>query len=219
MWHLYLDESGDLGFDFVSKKPSKYFTITILALSSYEADRQLSRAVKKVLRRKLNPRKKRKRIVEELKATHTSLDVKKYFYLQARPVKFGLYAITINKKKVVQSLMSEKERVYNYITRLVLDRIPFEKNHGETIELVIDRCKGKPEIQEFNSYISRQLQSRINPKTPLFINHLNSIQSVGLQACDMFCWGIFQTYERGNTEWYDIFGKEKVKFKELYFGQ
>ncbi len=27
MWNLYLDESGDLGFDFVNKKPSKFFTI------------------------------------------------------------------------------------------------------------------------------------------------------------------------------------------------
>ncbi len=96
--------------------------------------------------------------------------------------------------------MSEKERVYNYITRLVLDKIPFEMNHGETIELVIDKCKGKPEILEFNSYVTRQLQSRINPKMPLYINHLNSIESMGLQACDMFCWGIFQTYERSNPE-------------------
>ncbi|MFA5991721.1 MAG: hypothetical protein WC794_05770 [Candidatus Doudnabacteria bacterium] len=85
--------------------------------------------------------------------------------------------------------------------------------------MVIDKCKGKPEIQEFNSYISRQLQSRINPKTPLYINHLNSIQSMGLQACDMFCWGIFQTYERGNTQWFELFEKEKIKFNELYFGQ
>lgn len=219
MWHLYLDESGDLGFDFISKKPSKYFTVTILALSSYEADRQLSRAVKKVLRRKLNPKKKRKRIVQELKATNTTLNIKKYFFQQLSPIKFGLFSITINKRKVVQSLMSEKERVYNYITRLVLDKIPFEKNHGEKIELVIDKCKGKPEIQEFNNYIRRQLQSRINPNTPLFINHLDSIQSLGLQACDMFCWGIFQTYERSNKDWYDIFEKDKVKFNELYFGQ
>lgn len=30
MWYLYLDESGDLGFDFVNKKPSKFFTVSIL---------------------------------------------------------------------------------------------------------------------------------------------------------------------------------------------
>lgn len=34
MWFLYLDESGDLGFDFVNKKPSKFFTIAILEIKS-----------------------------------------------------------------------------------------------------------------------------------------------------------------------------------------
>lgn len=29
MWLLYLDESGDLGFDFVNKRPSNHFTITM----------------------------------------------------------------------------------------------------------------------------------------------------------------------------------------------
>jgi hypothetical protein len=31
MIFLYLDESGDLGFDFVNKRPSKYFVVTVLA--------------------------------------------------------------------------------------------------------------------------------------------------------------------------------------------
>jgi len=58
MWYLYLDESGDLGFDFINKKPSKFFTITILALSSYKSNRQLIKAVKTTIRRKLNPKSK-----------------------------------------------------------------------------------------------------------------------------------------------------------------
>lgn len=219
MWFLYVDESGDLGFDFVNKKPSKYFTLTVLALSSYQADRQLAKAVKKTLARKLNPRNKRKRIVQELKGTDTTLQVKQYFFNQTKNIKFGLYSITINKRKVYEKLTREKERVYNYIARLVLDKIPFELNDGETIQLIIDKCKGKPEIEEFNSYIRSQLQSRINPKTPLYINHLDSKKSYGLQACDLFCWGIFQTYERNNLHWFDEFNKSKVKFNDMYFGQ
>jgi len=88
MWYLYLDESGDLGFDFVNKKPSKFFTVTILALGSIEANRKLVKAVKVVLRRKLNPKGKRKRLVFELKGTGTTLEVKKYFYKQAKEIKF-----------------------------------------------------------------------------------------------------------------------------------
>lgn len=47
MLYLYLDESGDLGFDFVNKKPSKFFTVTILAIRGPENNRLLIKAVKK----------------------------------------------------------------------------------------------------------------------------------------------------------------------------
>ncbi len=36
MLYLYLDESGDLGFDFFTKKPSKFFTITIMMMKEIE---------------------------------------------------------------------------------------------------------------------------------------------------------------------------------------
>lgn len=41
MWYLYLDESGDLGFDFVRKKPSRFFTVTILLVEGMENNRTL----------------------------------------------------------------------------------------------------------------------------------------------------------------------------------
>ena len=50
MWYLYLDESGDLGFDFVNKKPSKFFTIAILAVKGVENNRRLIKGVKVTLR-------------------------------------------------------------------------------------------------------------------------------------------------------------------------
>lgn len=196
MWHLFLDESGDLGFDFVNKKPSKFFTITILATSSEDTHRQINKAVKKTLARKLNYRKKRDNVAQELKGTHTTLAIKQYFYELIKDQKFAVYAITLNKRRVYERLTKDKERVYNYISRLVLDQIPFEKNDGDRIILTIDRCKAKPEIQEFNNYIKSQLEARINPDTPLDIVHKPSHELSGLQTCDLFCWGIFQKYER-----------------------
>jgi hypothetical protein len=65
MWYLYLDESGDLGFDFVNKRPSKFFTIAILAVSGIDGNRDITNAVKITIRRKLNPKHHRKRMVEE----------------------------------------------------------------------------------------------------------------------------------------------------------
>ena len=215
MWYLYLDESGDLGFDFVNKKPSKFFTVTILALSTHDANRKLIKSVKKTLARKLNPKGKRKRIVGELKGTGTTLEIKKYLHEQSKDIKFGIYSITLNKRRVYEQLTKSKERVYNFIARKVLDRIPFKKADHIRIELILDKCKGKPEIEEFNKYIKSQLGARIEPNTPLDIYHRRSHDDYGLQACDMFCWGIFQKYERKNLKWYGIFEK-KVLFDNLY---
>ena len=213
MWYLYLDESGDLGFDFVNKKPSKFFTVTILALSSYESNRKLIKAVKMTLRRKTSKKEGK----NELKGINTTLDVKKYFYKQVKNIRFSLYSITLNKKRIFEELTRSKERVYNFIARQVLDEIPFEKANHIRIELIIDKSKSKPEIEEFNSYIKGNLEGRIEPKTPLDIYHWKSHENYGLQACDLFCWGIFQKYERKRMEWHDIFSKdEKIKLDRLY---
>ena len=194
MWFLYLDESGDLGFDFVNKKPSKFFTITILAIRGPENNRMLIKAVKKTLARKLN---RKKSIAEEMKGTKTVLGIKKYFYTQIKDLKFAIYALTLNKKRVYERLAKDKERVYNYISRLVLDKIPFEKAQ-EPVMLILDKSKTQKQIWDFNQYIFRQLKGRLDPMVPLDIKHQDSRQYYGLQAVDLFSWGIFRKYEKKN---------------------
>lgn len=214
MWFLYLDESGDLGFDFVNKKPSKYFTITVIAVSDVARNSALLKAVKKTLKRKLNPRSKRKRIVEELKGTKTTIEVKKYFYEQIKNIKFGIYSVTLNKKKIYPQLTENKERVYNYITRLVLDNIPFEKA-VDRVNLIIDKSKSRAEIIDFNNYIVRQLQGRIELNVPLDIEHKTSHENVGIQIADIFGWGLFRKYEKHDAEWCNVF-RGKVLLDKLF---
>lgn len=178
-------------------------------------NRKLIKAVKLVLRRKLNPKNKRKRLVLELKGTGTTLEVKKYFFQQIKDVKFSIYSITLNKRRVYERLIKEKSKVYNFVARQVLDHIPFEKNDSERVELIIDRSKSKPEIEEFNCYIRNQLEGRLSPKTPLDMYHLKSHETPGLQVADIFCWGIFEKYERSKIDWFNVF-KGKIKFCEIY---
>lgn len=213
MWFLYLDESGDLGFDFVNKKPSKFFTITILAIEGITNNRLLINTVKKTIRRKLFS-KSSKREGKELKGSSTTPEVKKYFYKLVHSLPFALFSISLNKKKVYEKLTKEKSRVYNYVARLVLEKIRLE-NAKVRIELIIDKSKGKHEIKEFNQYLFRQLEARIDPRVPFHIQHLDSRQHKALQAVDMFSWGFFQKYERQNSEWINLFAS-KVKFDQTY---
>lgn len=214
MWYLYLDESGDLGFDFVNKRPSKYFTVTILAVSTIAANKSIISAVKKTLKRKLNLSASKKRLIHELKATNINQEIKEYFYKQLKDVKFGIYSITLNKRKVYEKLTREKDRVYNFIARKVLDELPLEAAKAR-VELIIDKSKGKLGESNFNSYIKLQLGARIDPNTPLMIYHKDSKDIPGLQAVDLFAWGIFRKYERNDTCWYSVY-RDKILYDDLY---
>lgn len=215
MWHLYLDESGDLGFDFANKKPSKFFTITILALNGIEANRALITATKRTIRKKLNPKNQNK--IHELKGTSTTLEIKKYFYGQIKKIEFSIYSITLDKKRLYKHLTKDKERLYNFIARQVIDKIPFEKFGENAIELIVDKSKTKSEIADFNRSIREQFAAKIKPNILINIQHRKSHETHGLQACDLFSYGIFLAYERSKNEWLELF-KNKVLLDEIYLG-
>jgi tRNA G18 (ribose-2'-O)-methylase SpoU len=211
MLYLYLDESGDLGFDFVNKKPSRFFTVTILVTKGYENNKKLSKAIKITLRRKFNIKKQK---ADELKGSKCPQKIKEYFYRHAQKINFGLYSITLNKIRVYERLRRDKERVYNYVARLVLDQISLNNAH-QRIEIIIDKSKTKKNISEFNEYILRQIKARFDPKISLIVYHTDSKQNLGLQAVDLFCWGIFRKYEAKDKNWYNIF-KEKIIYDKQY---
>ncbi|GBR72530.1 hypothetical protein NO1_0041 [Candidatus Termititenax aidoneus] len=217
MWYLYLDESGDLGFDFKNKHPSKYFTITILCFQEAQVNRELGYAVRRTLFRKLNQRSHRKCLIEELKGAHTTLDIKKYLYRQIQHIDFKIYAVTLDKQKTMRYARDNKAWLYNYVARLVLDQIPLENVDRKGIKFIIDKSKGRLEIARFNDYVRQHLHSRLNPDIPLFIAHENSKLQSGLQAVDMFCSGIFQKYEHNKTDWLNVFAS-KVSQEQLYQG-
>lgn len=208
MLYLYLDESGDLGFDFFARKPSKFFTVTVLTVTGIENNRRLINAVKKTIKRKL-PKKQ-----AELKGSKDSIGVKEYFYRQIATIPFDIYSITLNKRRVYDKLTKQKDRVYNFITRNVMDRIPVE-NASTRIEVIIDKSKSKNEIIEFNDYIIRHIKGRIDPRVPLDIYHRKSHENLGLQVVDTFSWGIFRKYEKKDTKWFNIF-RDKVKYDSVY---
>ena len=197
MLYLYLDESGDLGFDFVNKKPSAFFTICVLAVKGRENDRALANIVRAVTRRKLLHNSTKD--TSELKGSRTPIEIKKFFYKKAYEVDFKLYAGTLNKKRAYAHLAKDKERIYNYIARLTLEGVDF-KEAAVRVIITIDKSKARPEIQRFNNYILNQIKAYLDPLVPLEIFHALSDQTPILQATDMFAWGIFRKYEKGDCE-------------------
>lgn len=94
---IYLDESGDLGFDFENKSPSNYFVITLLVCDGKPATDSFKVAVKRALKNKLNHKKSR-RSVQELHATHLNHAIKCYFYKQIKNFDWQIYTVALINK-------------------------------------------------------------------------------------------------------------------------
>lgn len=209
MLYLYLDESGDLGFDFVNKSPSGFFAVSILAIEGQETNKRLSAAAKITLRRKSHKSNK----LNELKGALTPLNIKRYLYNKIKDINFSIYSVILDKKESYRSLWADKERIYSHIAYLVLEKISFD-SRKPLVNFIIDKSKSRENIRDFDRYILLQMKGKIDPLTPLRIYHNDSNASYCLQIADLFCWGIFRKYERVDTLWYDVF-KEKIAYEHL----
>jgi hypothetical protein len=145
--------------------------------------------------------------VQELKGAKTGIDIKKYFYRHLIKRGWQLYTIVLNKERVYEDLRKPKvkKKLYNFLARFILEKIDL-RNVGTAVTLILDLSKNKEEVRDFNSYVENQLEALLPLNVPLNIYHEHSHENSGLQAVDLFCWGIFRKYEYGDSEWFDVFG-------------
>ncbi len=213
---IYLDESGDLGFDYNKLKTTKKFIIAILICYSNTARREFKKAVRRTLKNKLNRKTIKSNSITELKGTNTTLKIKEYFLKNIKNNDWDIYTLALNKVRVESHLRTKngKKKLYNFLSRVLLEKLPINRAE-RNVELVVDRCKNKEEIRDFNQYLINQLEALLPLNTALYISHLTSIESSELQAVDLFCWGIFRKYEFNDTEWYDRFC-HKVGYETEY---
>lgn len=212
---IYLDESGDLGFDWSKPRTSAYFVITLLVCESKEVTEQFKSAVKKTLKNKIL-RKKGGKTEKELKGSKSNFSAKKYFHKLLPKDGWSLYSVCLNKKGVKDHLKSKqgKMRLYNFLSNFLLEKVSFPENLS-SLNFVIDRCKNMDEIDEFNQYVENHLESVLPPNALLQIDHATSHENTGLQAVDLFCWGIARKNTHGSDEWYDLF-RRKIAFETVY---
>jgi len=214
--YIFLDESGDLGFDFAKGKTSRHFVISLLVCQGKQAQDGFCRAVERTLKNKLNHRKNRSRTVAELKGTGTTLAIKQYFFRQLPADGWGIYSVTLNKQRVDEHLRTRagKKKLYNFLARFILEKVHFPEELRQ-VSLVVDRCKNKEEIKDFNQYVVSQLEALLPLNARLNIDHLGSHESAGLQAVDLFCWGIARKDSQGDEKWYAVY-QDKVSFTTVY---
>jgi uncharacterized protein DUF3800 len=214
---IYLDESGDLGFDWSKKSTTPYFIITLLVCYQNDTKNQIRKAVMRTLKQ-INHKKNKKRIVHELKGTSTALNIKKFFYKQMPDNGWEIFSVILNKRKVYNNLttIQGKKKLYNFLSRFVIEKISFPETL-KNVRLIVDRCKNTvDERKDFNTYLENQLEASIpNLNVIADIFHESSHENYELQAVDLFCWGIHRKITYEDLEWYSLF-KEKIKILDVY---
>ena len=213
---IYLDESGDLGFDWSKAKTSRHFVITLLICDGKPIQDGFRKVVRRTLKNKINHRLSKKRMVHELKGEETRFKVKEYFQRQVPDDGWRVYSVTLNKTRVNADLQTKqgKKKLYNFLARFILEKVAFP-NSLPVVNLVVDRCQSTDEIKDFNQYLENQLQALVPLETRLFITHEASHENPGLQAVDMYCWGIARKDDRRDTGWYNLY-KDKIAFETAY---
>ncbi len=207
---IYLDESGDLGFNFTKKGTANDFVITVLICKTRQSDKAIQQSIKRTRRNKLGYGN------EELKGVNTTLSIKEYFLRNIKNNDWEIYAVILNKKRVRSDLQNKvgKKKLYNYLSRVLIEKIDFPENLS-TLTLVVDKMKSKKDIKDFDQYIENQLLSFLPLNCLFYSYHKDSKEHPGLQAVDLFCWGIYRKYIMNDVSWYNCYQKY-IKYETIY---
>lgn len=212
---IYLDESGDLGFDFKNTKTSQFLIIALLVCYDQDANANTLRSIKKTLKNKVSQNK------NELKGSALALPIKKYFLGQMRKCSnWYLSAAIADKKTWLRNHKAnnhyelKKKVLYDEIAKRVFSQLT-DIDSATHIDIVIDRSKNKGEIGEFDSAVIAAVRDRINKNAYLSIRHSSSQEELGLQAIDVFCSGLGRKYEKNDLVWYTEFS-DKIMSETIH---
>ena len=212
MAYIFLDESGDLGFDFKKKGTSQFFIVTIL----YTRDSK--GALEKIVKKTHSElAKKFKRRIGVLHAVQEKPITRLRILKRISEKECGVMAIYLNKKKVHTHLQDEKQVLYNFVTNILLDRIYSKKilSPDLSIEFVASRRETNKFLNEnFRDYLTRQIKN--NHKGLIKVSIKTPAEEKCLQAVDFLSWAIFRKYERGDESYYKVFRKKISEENPLF---
>lgn len=190
MSYIFLDESGDLGFN-QNKTNSKFFIITAIFTSD---------------------RKSIKKIVKKIHA-----GLRKKIKAFGGGVLHSVKEKRVTRIRLLKNLTNEKHILYNYITNILIDRI-FTKNLVDKNSHIV-LVASKRETNKFlNLNFENYLKHIIKNKHKLDINVQIKTPSEekALQAVDFISWSIFRKYEFKDLEYYKIVKNQIVEENRLF---
>lgn len=212
MAYIFMDESGDLGFNWTRQGTSKFFVITILFVPDQK------NALEKIVKNTHSELSKHiKRRIGILHATNEKPITRQRLLKRLASKNCTVMSIYLNKRKVFTRLQDEKQVLYNYVTNILLDRIYTKKFVDPTklCMLIASRRETNKFLNEnFKGYVKNQVQN--NHKGLMEIQIKTPDEEKILQATDFVSWAIFRKYEHGDDSYYNLIKNKIIEESPLF---
>lgn len=211
MSYIFLDESGDLGFNKSKKRSSKYFIIAFLFTDDKRPIEKIVKTTHRTLKRKHRQKGNSLHCYHEKPITRTRLLTK----LNQKDIK--IMTVYLNKTKVYTKLHQQKDVLYNFVTNILLDRICTKRliPKDKQINLIASRKETNKFLNNnFKDYLENQVQS--NHKIKMNVEIKTPHEEKSLQAIDFISWSIFRKYEYDDESYYEIF-KDNIYEENILF--
>lgn len=197
---IYIDESGDLGWNFT--KPyrrggsSRFLTISCLAVPSIK--KHHPRRIVKELYNKFSISTKIEVKGSLLSSSQKTFLTNKVINLLTKHQDINIYSITVNKANVAQHIRKDGNKIYNYmLSLLLLDQIKNE----DSVTIIPDPRNIK--VKSGNSmidYLQTKLWFELNSKTEITEYRIPSDQCDNLKFIDMVSNILWKSYEDGDEQ-------------------
>ncbi len=207
MGYLYIDESGDLGFE----KGSNYFIITCAKIDNEKDNVAFLRIPKKVRQRTL---KKKYKKGFELKFTNSSPLIRERYLSRLKDLDLQVFSLIIKKEYTNNELRDNLPILYNYLLKILLEKPLKEIDISNNLTIYLDKCMSKNQMENFRAYIETEFVYLFNKVPKINVVHVSSAGHPGLQVTDFICGAFGYKYntakQKGDCESYINLFKDKV---------
>jgi tetrahydromethanopterin S-methyltransferase subunit F len=190
-WCVYIDESGDLGFDFTRKQTSKHLTIAAVATQDPVGIKRLVRSTRE--RAGLSAR-------DELKGGVTTERIQALLLDGLSRLPIRIRAFTIYRPNVYETLWRDRNIFYNYCAGKALT--PLLKECADAVLYWDARQVRTGARLAVDAYIKYKLWVQERAHTRLQIHHVDSKAVARVQVADLVAHAIFVAWEREDCTLY-----------------
>lgn len=216
MSYIFLDESGDLGFNFKNSKTTKFFVLVFLFVKN-------KRSMEKITRKIFNGFTKMEMRNHPGGVLHCFKESPKVrtrlLNLFSQGEDGEIITIYLNKRKVYTTLQDQKHILYNYVTNILLDRVCTKKllPVDRKIYLVASRRETNKVLNDnFKSYLKAQILN--NHKVDIEVQIAPPHAEKGLQVADFASWSVFRKHEHNDESYYNLIKRKIVEENPLFPG-